>query len=229
MAKKIVKKKKLKVFRLLLILIILGVIVFAVDLYLNTSIKNITIKNTKYLKDDYILYLAGLEDYPSFYYTTSKKIRKKLEKSPYIESVDVKKGFYHTLTITVKENQPLFIYETDKKLVFENKKEVPIEDEITLFRVPRLMNYVPNTKYSTFKKNMTKIYKSILGKISEITYLPNEYDKDRFLLYIDDGNSVYLTLTKFKMVNYYNDVLKQLEGRKGILYLDSGNHFKVME
>ena len=229
MAKKIVKKKKLKVFRLLLILIILGVIDFAVDLYLNTSIKNITIKNTKYLKDDYILYLAGLEDYPSFYYTTSKKIRKKLEKSPYIESVDVKKGFYHTLTITVKENQPLFIYETDKKLVFENKKEVPIEDEITLFRVPRLMNYVPNTKYSTFKKNMTKIDKSILGKISEITYLPNEYDKDRFLLYIDDGNSVYLTLTKFKMVNYYNDVLKQLEGRKGILYLDSGNHFKVME
>ena len=199
------------------------------DLYLNTSIKNITIKNTKYLKDDYILYLAGLEDYPSFYYTTSKKIRKKLEKSPYIESVDVKKGFYHTLTITVKENQPLFIYETDKKLVFENKKEVPIEDEITLFRVPRLMNYVPNTKYSTFKKNMTKIDKSILGKISEITYLPNEYDKDRFLLYIDDGNSVYLTLSKFKMVNYYNDVLKQLEGRKGILYLDSGNHFKVME
>jgi len=229
MAKKIVKKKKLKVFRLLLILIVLGVIVFAVDLYLNTSIKNITIKNTKYLKDDYILYLAGLEDYPSFYYTTSKKIRKKLEKSPYIESVDVKKGFYHTLTITVKENQPLFIYETDKKLVFENKKEVPIEDEITLFRVPRLMNYVPNTKYSTFKKNMTKIDKSILGKISEITYLPNEYDKDRFLLYMDDGNSVYLTLTKFKMVNYYNDVLKQLEGRKGILYLDSGNHFKVME
>lgn len=229
MAKKIVKKKKLKVFRLLLILIVLGVIVFAVDLYLNTSIKNITIKNTKYLKDDYILYLAGLEDYPSFYYTTSKKIRKKLEKSPYIESVNVKKGFYHTLTITVKENQPLFIYETDKKLIFENKKEVPIEDEITLFRVPRLMNYVPNTKYSTFKKNMTKIDKSILGKISEITYLPNEYDKDRFLLYMDDGNSVYLTLTKFKMVNYYNDVLKQLEGRKGILYLDSGNHFKVME
>ena len=93
MAKKIVKKKKLKVFRLLLILIVLGVIVFAVDLYLNTSIKNITIKNTKYLKDDYILYLAGLEDYPSFYYTTGRKISQKLEKSPYIESADVKKDF----------------------------------------------------------------------------------------------------------------------------------------
>lgn len=229
MAKKMVKKKKLRVFRLLLILIVLGVIVFGIDLYLNTSIKNITIKNTKYLKDDYILYLANLEDYPSFYYTTSRKIVKKLEKSPYIKSAKIKKGFYHTLTITIVENQPLFIYETDKKVVFENKNEVPVDEEITLFRVPRLMNYVPNTKYSLFKKNMTKIDKSILGKISEITYLPNEYDKDRFLLYMDDGNSVYLTLTKFKMINYYNDVLKQLEGKKGILYLDSGNHFKVME
>ena len=31
------------------------------------------------------------------------------------------------------------------------------------------------------------------------------------------------------MINYYNDVLEQLEDRKGILYLDNGNHFKIME
>lgn len=229
MAKKIVKKKKLKIFRLLLVIFILGVIVLAVELYLNTRIKNITIMGTSYLKDDYILYLANLEDYPSFYYTTNREIRKKLEKSPYIKSVEIKRGFYHTLTIQVKENKPLFISETDHKVILENQEEVALDEEISLFRVPRLMNYVPNTKYDTFKKNIAKIDRSILGKVSEITYLPNEFDKDRFLLYMDDGNSVYLTLTKFKMINYYNNVLKQLEGKKGILYLDSGNHFKVME
>ena len=40
---------------------------------------------------------------------------------------------------------------------------------------------------------------------------------------------VYLTLTKFRMIKYYNEVLGQLEGRKGILYLDSGNHFQIKE
>ena len=40
---------------------------------------------------------------------------------------------------------------------------------------------------------------------------------------------VYLTLTKFKMINHYNEVLTQIENHKGILYLDSGNHFKIME
>ncbi len=228
MAKKIIKKKKLKVFRLLLILIILGAFFFGTYEYLNTKTKNIIITGTTYLKDDYILSLAKLENYPSFYRTTSLSIKKKLEKSPYIKTVKVKKSFYHVITIQIKENEPLFIVDSSQKLVLENNQEIELDSEISLFRVPRLMNYVPNTKYNNFKKNLAKIDSSILGKVSEITYLPNEFDKDRFLLYMDDGNSVYLTLTKFKMLNYYNKVLNQLDGKKGILYLDSGNHFKIM-
>ena len=45
---------------------------------------------------------------------------------------------------------------------------------------------------------------------------------------MDDGNNVYLTLTKIDKINYYNKVLAQLDGHKGILYLDNGNHFKIM-
>ena len=110
----------------------------------------------------------------------------------------------------------------------ENKKEVKLNDNDT-YRVPRVMNYVPDTKYASLIEHIRKIDTNILGKISEITYVPNDYDKDRFLLYMDDDNTVYLTLTKFKMINYYNKVLTQLDGRKGILYLDSGNHFQIRE
>ena len=76
---------------------------------------------------------------------------------------------------------------------------------------------------------MEKINLDTLSKISDIEYKPNDYDKDRFLLYMDDGNMVYLTLTKFKMINHYNEVLTQLENHKGILYLDSGNYFEIKE
>ena len=113
--------------------------------------------------------------------------------------------------------------------MFSDREEVPLEEEIDLFRVPRLINYVPDNKYKSFIKGMAQIEEDILGKISDIEYKPNDYDKDRFLLYMDDGNMVYLTLTKFDMINYYNDVLSQLENRHGILYLDNGNHFQIME
>ena len=224
--RKMVKKKKLKVFRLLLVILILGVIGFGIDLYLNTKINNITITGTNYLKDDYILKLADLENYPSFYYTTSHKIIKKLKQSPYINKVTVKKGFYHTITINVVENKALLIL-SNNNYVLSNKQEINLDTY--KFRVPKLMNNVPSKKYNKLLIKLSDVNEDILGRISEITYIPNEYDKDRFLLYMDDGNMVYLTLTKFEMINYYNDVLKQLGGRKGILYLDSGNHFKIVE
>lgn len=228
MAKKIVKKRKLKIFRLLLIILILGVIFFAVDIYLNTRIKNIMIKGNKYLKDDYILKLSGTKNYPSFYFTTSSSIKRKLEKSPYIRKVNISKSFYHTLNINVIENEVLFINASDNKIILSDGKKT-LDVGIDLYRVPRLMNYVPDTKYHKLIKATKKINPDILGKISEMTYVPNDYDKDRFMLYMDDGNMVYLTLTKFKMINYYNEVLEQLDNRHGILYLDSGNHFQIKE
>ena len=229
MAKKIVKKKKLKIVPFLIVLLILIGLSFGVYQVLKANIKNIVIKNASYLNDDYVIDLVGIKDYPSFYLTSSIKMEKNLKKSPYIISAKVKRKFYHVLEIDLKVNNPLFINNSSNTVVFENKGTVPIDEEIDLFRVPRLMNYVPDDKYDTFISKMALIDKGILGKIADIEYTPNDYDKDRFLLYMDDGNMVYLTLTKFKQINYYNEVLEQLEGRKGILYLDSGNHFQIKE
>ncbi len=229
MAKKIVKKKKLKLIPFLIVLLILAGLSFGVYQVLKVHIRNIVIKNTSYLNDDYVIDLAGIKDYPSFYLTSSTKIEKNLKKSPYIISAKVKRKFYHVLEIDLTVNNPLFINNSSSTVVFENKGTVPVDEAIDLFRVPRLINYVPDDKYDTFISKMSLIDKGILGKVSDIEYTPNDYDKDRFLLYMDDGNMVYLTLTKFKQINYYNDVLEQLEGRKGILYLDSGNHFQIKE
>ena len=104
-----------------------------------------------------------------------------------------------------------------------------MEDNINRYKVPKLLNYVPDNKYENFISGMNRVTEDIKLQISEITYVPNEQDKDRFLLYMNDGNYVYLTLTKFKQINYYEDVLKELKDKKGILYLDSGNHFQIME
>lgn len=227
MAKKIKKRKKLRVFRLFLLLLILGLVYLLLDSYLNTKIKNIVIKNTTYLKDQAILEMANLDDYPSFYWTSSNSIKRRLLSSPFIKEVKVDKKFYHVIEITIEEYEILFQKESDGKVVLENKEELIPDTKI--LGIPSLMNYVPDTKYDAFIKGMTEMDSSIKSKISEIQYDPNEFDKDRFLLYMDDGNSVYLTLTKFDMINHYNEVLPQLEGKKGILYLDSGNHFEIKE
>ena len=229
MAKKIVKKRKLKLFNILIVLVVLGGLFFGVYTLINVPIKNIVVKNTNYLNDDYIIDLAGIKNYPSFILTSSKAMKNKLLKSSYIKKVTIKKECGFILEIDIDEAKPLFYNVTSNKYVLSNKKEVGEESINSNFRVPRLINYVPDNKYNKFFKGMNSVSSAVLSQISDIEYLPNDYDKDRFLLYMDDGNVVYITLTKFKMINHYNEVLTQLDNHKGILYLDSGNHFKIME
>jgi cell division septal protein FtsQ len=225
---KIKKKKRLKLIPFLLFVLVIAATFFLVDVLLDTRIENIVIKGNKIVTDQQIIDEAGLSNYPSFYKTTSYNIKKALEKNSFIKEVKVKRSFYHVITIEVSEYKILLKKETTGKLVLENMNEVTTDQEIP-YTVPRLVNDVPKNKYSKLLKNLLKVKRSVRSSISEFYYDPNEFDKDRFLLYMDDGNSVYLTLTKFRMINYYNDVLPQLDGKKGILYLDSGNHFQIME
>ena len=229
MTKKIVKKKKLKLVNFLIFLLFLVGLFCGGNYILHIPIKNIIIKNTNYLNDDYIIDLAGIKNYPSFILTSSKAMQNKLLKSSYIKKVTIKKECGFILEIDIDEAKPLFYNVTSNKYVLNNKKEVGEESINSNFRVPRLINYVPDNKYNKFFKGMNSVSSAVLSQISDIEYLPNDYDKDRFLLYMDDGNMVYITLTKFKMINHYNEVLSQLDNHKGILYLDSGNHFKIME
>lgn len=229
MAKKIVKKKKLKVFNLLLILIVTFGLFFGVYVYLKLPVVNLIVKGNSYLNDDYILELSGLKEYPSFWLTSMNKAEKKLEMSDYIVEANIKRSWYHVVTIEIEENRALFSKENENgKIAFSNGETLQVNSDYS-FRVPRLLNYVPDDKYEDFVKGMKNIKNDILQKISDIEYVPNDLDKERFLLYMDDGNMVYLTLTKFNMINYYNDVLEQLEDKHGILYLDNGNHFQIKE
>ena len=229
MAKKIVKKTKVKFVSLFIVLLVILGLFFGVRCILNIKTKNIIIKGNEYLNDDYIIELANIKDYPNFVLLKTKSREKDVVKSDYISSCKIKKKLGFILEVNIVENKALF-YDTYKdKYILTNNEESSLDEISNYFRVPRLLNYVPDKKYTKFIKGMSQVKDDALSKISDIEYQPNEFDKDRFLLYMDDGNMVYLTLTKFKMINRYNEVLSQLEGHKGILYLDSGNHFKIKE
>lgn len=226
MDKKVKKKIHIKILPVIVILLVFVLLFFIFKLISELPIKNIYITGNYYLTDQEIIELAKIDDYPSFIKTTSMELKKNIKKNKLIEKVSVNKKWWGIVEISVKEYNVLFHeYNNDDLVVLSNKKTIPNDN----YQVPKLLNYIPNTKYSDFIKGMNKVNEDIKVQISEITYLPNEQDKDRFLLYMNDGNYVYLTLTKFKQINYYEEVLKKLKDKKGILYLDSGNHFQIME
>lgn len=224
MAKKIVKRRKLKLISIFLFILIAIVLYFLIKFSLEFRIQNIYVHNTKYLNDEYIIELAGIEEYPSFILSFSNKLESNLLQSPYIKNATVKKAFLGIINIYIEESEVLFYKEYDKKYVLDNFIEV--DNLLYDFSSVRVINYIPDTIYSTFLSKFANIDLEVREKISQIKYDPSEYDDSRFLLYMIDGNYVYITITKMDSLNYYNEIYSTLEGKKGVLYLDSGNHFQ---
>ena len=216
------KKRRInikKVFKFLLFVIIC---VITYMILTNTKISNIYIDGNETLKDQEIIRLAGLEDYPSVLKNNSLIIKKRLKSSDSI--IDAKVSIkFNKVYIKVIENRPLFYNKSKNKTVMFDKKEMDI------VVTPYLLNYVPDTIYDEFVEAMTKINPSILERISDIEYNPNTVDSKRFYLSMTDGNYVYLTLNSFTRINGYIDMVKQFNGKKGILYLDSGGYFEIKE
>ena len=193
MTKKIVKKRKLKIGNFFLTLFIIAGLSFCVYCGLQTPVSNLIVEGTNYLNDDDVLEIAGVKDYPKFFLTSYGGVSKKLENSPYIHRARLKKEYGFVFRIIVEENKALFFDENQQKYVFDDATSVGVNSISKDFRVPRLLNYVPDTKYAKFVENMGKVKDNTLSKIGDIEYQPNDYDKDRFLLYMDDGNMVYFT------------------------------------
>jgi cell division septal protein FtsQ len=226
--KKMEPKKKIKIRygRILIAFIILILLYLFLSFCYRAPIKNIVIQNNYYLHDQEIIDLAHLQDYPSSFINSSSKIKKRLEQSTYIKSANVSKNWTGRVLIVIEENYPMFYYQPNNKIVLLDGTEVK-----ATFDVPLVINYIPNTKYEQFMERMREVSKDILGRISEIKYDPNEVDDGRFLLSMSDGNYVYLTLTRFSLINHYTEIISKDEfiGKKGIIKLDAGNSFEILE
>ena len=223
MAKKVKKRIKFKLIPIFLFIVGATTLYFSISYLLDTKIKNIYIYDNNLLNDQQIIELAEIEDYPSFYKTLGITMRKKLEESPLIKEVKIKKRFFNVLKIYITEYSPLLV--KNNKLVLENGHEV----DYIPSKVPILNNMTDDEVYKDLLKELNKLNKSELYRISEINYSPTEYDKTRFLLYMNDGNHVYINITRFDKLNYYNEIYPTLNNKKGTLYLDSGNHFEVFK
>ena len=193
---------------------------------LDIKTKNIVVLNNNYYSDEKIIETSGIENYPKFLSLNTNKIKKKLLKLDLIENVTIKKKWNFVLELTIKEKKILYLVRSENKYRLSDNKLYDLDDVLS---VPTLINYIPESNEKKFVNAFKNIDNNIISMISEIEYSKTSYDSDRFLLYMNDGNMVYVTTTKLKSLNKYVDIVSKLENKKGILYLDSGNYFEIKE
>lgn len=223
----VAKGKKRRVFKvkniLLLLFLFLG-IVGLVYYGVTMPVKNVYIKGNYILSDGEIMKISALDKYPSFLLTSSKSIRDKIIKSSYVKDVKISKKFGNVIEVNILEYSAVFSF--DDKIILSNGEIIP--NTYNLSDVPILLNMIDDS--SLLKRMAIKfggVDANVLRQISEVEYQPVEVDGDRFLLYMNDGNLVYITLTKINKINKYNQIRDKLDGHMGIVYLDAGDYVEL--
>ena len=222
-----VKRRKFNIKKFSLFIFFLLCIIIGIYYLLKMPIKNIIISGTYYLSDELIIEASGIENYPSFIKTTKTSLEKKLKIIDIIKDVQIHKKWGGILEIEVTEKKILFVERSTGKYILEDKTEEDLTYQIN--GIPTLINFVVDDIKDKLIEKLSEVDYEVITKISEIEYSPTTYDEERFILYMNDENTVYITLNKIDEFKKYIEIKKQLEGKKGILYLDSGNYFEIKE
>lgn len=216
--------RRIRYKKLVLFLLIVFIFVLILFKFLTLKITNIFVDGNIYFSDQDVIELAKISNYPSAFFTFSSRVEANIKKNKLIESVKVNKKNFTKVYISVVENRPLFYDQVNNKTIL---KDGSISDN--KFNVPSLSNVVSSDIYDEFLLKFGEIDYSVFNVISEIEYTPNSVDKKLFLLTMNDGNYIYVNLDKFDSVNKYFDMVINFNNHKGILYLDSGEYFKILE
>ena len=192
-------------------------------LYRSLRVKTIYVTGNKILTEKEILEKTNLLEYPKLIDVSTDNIVNKLKNNKLINNVKINKSLSGKVVIEISENKVLY-QDTNGKYMLSNKEEITLDDNY--LGVPILVNNCDAVK-DKFIEKLLLVNDDILKHISEIEYEPTNLDKERFMFYMSDTNYVYVTLSKINLINSYNEIYPTLEGKKGILYLDSGNHFEI--
>ncbi len=185
--------------------------------------EQVIIKGNYLLPEQEIIEASGInKDIPFWRYSTFG-FKKKITSLPLISKVKVKNLIFK-VEIEVTEENVICYYERENKYILSNNARVDLNN---FLGVPTLINFVPNDILDKFIAKIKTIDKNTLNLISEIRYDADirgdiTIDDERFLLKMNDGNSVYVNIVNLEKLDKYKEVIATLDtDKKGILSLDS--------
>ena len=215
--KKTNKKVKLKIINLLLMLIILVILTFLFKYITSITPSLIIIKGNNLLSDREVIEYGNLRSFK--YFLFNNKNKEELLKNKIIKKVDIKRKFLFTIEVNIEEKKVILYEKTSNLYILEDNEKVKINKNI---EVPVLNNKIINTVEKKFVTKFSSLNESVKYRISEVFYQPTEYDSALFLMYMKDGNHVYVNVSNLEKLNHYDKTVASIGyDKKGIFRFDA--------
>lgn len=209
---------------------------FGIQFLLQVKIKAIVVKGTDYVKDSSIIKDAGLTDGIEFLGFKESEICARIKENPLIKNCQIKRKINFSIEITVEENIPLLYYNNESSILLSDGTRVA--ETSNTYGIPTLINFVPEKILKEFLEKLSEVKIDVVRSISEIEYTPSAskegvyIDEKRFMLLMNDGNTIYINNKRLDVLNHYEAVYASIGDKKGTFNFDCdfGNYpFKEYE
>lgn len=196
-----------------------------------SKVKALEIKGTSITKKSDIINWSGFKENDYFLKIRTSQMKDKLEKHGEIKSITFKRGFPNKLSVTVEEyKQFATLFEKGKNFPVLENGYVLNEDKENLNSNLILRDFHQDEYLADTVLELRKLPSNILLCISEVQYTPSDIDKNKLILYMNDGMQVLVTISRISNLKFYPDYISNIpDGKKGILDLEVANFFKPFD
>jgi cell division protein FtsQ len=234
---KLENERKQRVNRRLIVYLSFFFFLLLTVIYLQSSLSNVKvvkIEGNRYLSDEEIIAASNISDTTSFWGINKQKIEAKFISFLEVDHVSVSRQFPHTVLIQVHEFTRVAYLVTDGKF-FPVLDSGMILDEDPLMDFPSdaplLIDFSTGSELVEMAAELSRLPESLIQRISEIYFTPEEMDPSRITLYMNDGFKVSSTVRYFsKRLAPYSAIVSELDPNvKGIIHMKINPYFELFD
>lgn len=234
---KLKEERKKKANRRLIFYLSILFFLISVIVYLQSPlshIQTINVNGNTLVSDEEIIQQSGISTKTNIWMMNQSGIEEKLKEDfLIIESADVKRKLPWTVEIGVQEydrvgyvKDELYYPVLGSGKILEQLKQTRYHGD-----APLLTGFTEDEYLHRMANELEKLPDNIFNLISEIHWQPTEKNKNKVLLYMNDGHIVDSTIRNFKEnISIYPSIVSQLDSdEKGIIHIGAGAYFESFE
>lgn len=234
---KLKQARKKKANRRLIFYLSIFFFLIAIIVYLQSPlshVKTVTVTGNSFVSDEYVIETSDITDKTNIWTINKSKIKDTLRKNPTVKSVEIDKDFPRTVTINLTEYDRVGYVRDDDVYypILENGQVLTtLKQKSINGDAPLLMDFSDKSYLHKMTSELNNLPDSILNSISEIHWKPTDDNKNKILLYMNDGYLVDGTIRNFsEKMQVYPSIVAQLNpNSKGIVHIGVGAYFESFD
>jgi len=196
-------------------------------------VRTIHVTGNTSINEEEVIKQSKLTDNTNIWTINKTKIKENISENPVVESVEVNRKLPWTLEIQIEEYDRVGYIKKEGFFypVMGNGKTLTAEQKTMHGDAPLIMDFTDDSYLQRMTKELEKLPEGIFNLISEVHWKPTEENKNKILLYMNDGFIVDGTIREFAdKMQVYPSIVSQLEaGSKGIIHIGVGAYFESFD